>query len=264
MRRCPKPRTAGATFRRVTAPTSLILFALLVPDLIAAQAVTDWPPHDLSRPRPAKVTPQTGVFTPPPPDAIVLFDGRDLSAWQTGTGPAAWAVREGFAEVVAGSGQITTRQSFGDVQLHVEWAVPAPTRGEGQEPGNSGVFLMGRYEVQVLDTYENVTYADGQAGALYGQFPPLVNASLPAGEWQSYDIIFHRPRFAADGTLESPARFTVLHNGILVQDNSVLVGPTAHQTRPPYTAHADRLPISLQDHGERVRYRNIWVRPLER
>jgi hypothetical protein len=123
---------------------------------------------------------------------------------------------------------------------------------------------MGRYEVQILDTYENVTYADGQAGALYGQFPPLVNASLPPGEWQSYDIIFHRPRFAADGTLESPARFTVLHNGVLVQDNAVLVGPTAHQTRPPYAAHADRLPISLQDHGERVRFRNIWVRNLER
>jgi hypothetical protein len=204
------------------------------------------------------------VFTPPPPDAIVLFDGTSLNAWRTGEGAAAWTIRDGYAEVMPGGGQIATRQEFGDVQVHVEWAVPTPTRGEGQEPGNSGVFLMGRYEVQILDTYENVTYADGQAGALYGQFPPLVNASLPPGEWQSYDIIFHRPRFAADGTLESPARFTVLHNGVLVQDNAVLVGPTAHQTRPPYAAHADRLPISLQDHGERVRFRNIWVRNLER
>jgi hypothetical protein len=248
----------------MVATSSLFALAWLAPVAPGAQAVTDWPPHDLSRPRPAKVTPRAGVFTPPPPDAIVLFDGTSLNAWRTGEGAAAWTIRDGYAEVMPGGGQIATRQEFGDVQVHVEWAVPTPTRGEGQEPGNSGVFLMGRYEVQILDTYENVTYADGQAGALYGQFPPLVNASLPPGEWQSYDIIFHRPRFAADGTLESPARFTVLHNGVLVQDNAVLVGPTAHQTRPPYAAHADRLPISLQDHGERVRFRNIWVRNLER
>jgi hypothetical protein len=229
----------------------------------AAQTVTDWPPHDLSRPRPPAVTPRGGVFTPPPPDAIVLFGGRDLAAWRAGDGPPGWSVRDGYAEVTAGEGQIATRQEFGDVQLHIEWAVPAPTRGSGQEPGNSGVFLMGRYEVQILDTYQNETYADGQAGALYGQYPPLVNASLPPGEWQSYDIVFRRPRFAADGTVESPARFTVFHNGVLIHDNVALVGPTAHQTRPPYAAHADRLPISLQDHGERVRYRNIWVRDLE-
>jgi hypothetical protein len=231
---------------------------------VAGQAVTDWPPHDMNRPRPPKLAPRSGVFTPPPSDAIVLFGGTDLSAWQADEGPAAWTITSGYAEVAPGTGGIRTRAGFGDVQLHIEWAVPSPTEGTGQEPGNSGVFLMGMYEVQILDTYENVTYADGQAGALYGQFPPAVNASLPAGEWQSYDIVFRRPRFAEDGTLVQPARFTVLHNGVLIHDGAEPVGPTAHQSRPPYRAHADRLPISLQDHGQRVRFRNIWVRDLER
>ncbi len=250
--------------RRVCTFFAVVVFVHAGFSAAAAQAVSDWPPHDLSRPRPAKVTPMSGVFTPPPPDAIVLFGGTDLSAWTGGDGAAAWTVHDGFVEVMPGTGQIATREGFGDVQLHVEWAAPSPARGSGQEPGNSGVFLMGRYEVQILDTYQNETYADGQAGALYGQYPPLVNASLPAGEWQSYDIVFHRPHFAEDGSVESPARFTVLHNGVLIHDNVALVGPTAHQTRPPYSAHAARLPITLQDHGERVRYRNIWVRDLER
>ncbi|MGH7502240.1 MAG: 3-keto-disaccharide hydrolase [Longimicrobiales bacterium] len=250
--------------RRVCTFFAVVVFVHAGFSAAAAQAVSDWPPHDLSRPRPAKVTPMSGVFTPPPPDAIVLFGGTDLSAWTGGDGAAAWTVHDGFVEIVPGAGQIATREGFGDVQLHVEWAAPSPARGSGQEPGNSGVFLMGRYEVQILDTYQNETYADGQAGALYGQYPPLVNASLPAGEWQSYDIVFHRPHFAEDGSVESPARFTVLHNGVLIHDNVALVGPTAHQTRPPYSAHAARLPITLQDHGERVRYRNIWVRDLER
>lgn len=250
--------------RRVCTFFAVVVFVHAGFSAAAAQAVSDWPPHDLSRPRPAKVTPMSGVFTPPPPDAIVLFGGTDLSAWTGGDGAAAWTVHDGFVEVMPGAGQIATREGFGDVQLHVEWAAPSPARGSGQEPGNSGVFLMGRYEVQILDTYQNETYADGQAGALYGQYPPLVNASLPAGEWQSYDIVFHRPHFAEDGSVESPARFTVLHNGVLIHDNVALVGPTAHQTRPPYSAHAARLPITLQDHGERVRYRNIWVRDLER
>jgi 3-keto-disaccharide hydrolase len=147
--------------------------------------------------------------------------------------------------------------------LHIEWASPTPATGEGQERGNSGVFLMGRYELQVLDSYDNITYADGQAGAIFGQYPPLVNASRPAGIWQSYDVVFHRPRFAPDGHVVSPARFTVFHNGVLVQDNVSLVGPTAYQRRPPYAAHPDRLPLGLQDHSMKVRFRNIWIRELK-
>jgi hypothetical protein len=150
------------------------------------------------------------------------------------------------------------------VQLHVEWAAPSPPSGDGQNRGNSGVFLMGRYEVQVLDSYRNTTYPDGQAAALYGQYPPLVNASRPPGEWQTYDIVFRRPRFDANGKLLSKARVTVFHNGVLVQDAVELTGPTAHHARPAYSAHPDRLPILLQDHGDPVRYRNIWLRNLER
>ncbi|MEO7520717.1 MAG: DUF1080 domain-containing protein, partial [Gemmatimonas sp.] len=158
-----------------------------------------------------------------------------------------------------------TRDDFGDVQLHIEWMSPKPPRGADQDRGNSGVFFGGgRYEVQVLDSYENITYADGQAGALYGQYPPLVNVTRPPGEWQAYDIVYHRPRFDAAGRVQSRARFTVFHNGVLVQDNAELVGPTANAARPPYEAHADRLPISLQDHGHPVRFRNVWLRNLER
>jgi hypothetical protein len=232
-----------------------------------AQPSTRWPIHSKDRPQPPVVRPPANVWTvTPPADATVLFDGKDLSRWQKqdGGGPAAWKVEDGYMEVVPGAGGIATRDGFGDAQLHVEWMAPVPVAGAGQDRGNSGVFLMGRYEVQVLDSYENATYPDGQAAALYGQYPPLVNASRPPGEWQTYDIIFHRPRFDALGKVTSPARVTVLHNGVLVQDNVVLSGPTAHTTRPPYERHDDRLPISLQDHGSRVRYRNIWIRDLER
>ena len=158
---------------------------------------------------------------------------------------------------------IHTADGFGDVQLHVEWMAPDPPRGSDQDRGNSGVFLMGKYEVQVLDSWQNVTYPDGQASAVYGQYPPLVNASRKPGQWQSYDIIFRRPRFGSDGSVRSPAIITVLHNGILVQDHVELTGPTAHQRRPPYEVHPDRLPIGLQDHEHPVRYRNIWIRNLE-
>jgi hypothetical protein len=212
------------------------------------------------------VDPGAGALpVPPPADAVVLFGGTSLGEWQTDSGKAApWTIRDGYFEVAPGTGGIRTRRGFGDVQLHVEWAAPTPANGEGQDRGNSGVFLMGRYEVQVLDSWQNRTYADGQAAAIYGQFPPLVNASRPPGVWQSYDIIFHRPHFDAAGKVVSPARMTVMHNGVLVQDNVSLMGPTAHQQRPPYEAHPDRLPLMLQDHAHRVRYRNIWVRDLER
>jgi hypothetical protein len=228
------------------------------------QKVTDWPVHSTERPQPPVVTPGVGAGpVRPPSDAVVLFDGRDLSKWRHDDGtPARWRVAEGYMEVAPRTGNIHTAQSFGDVQLHLEFATPLPARGEGQERGNSGLFLMGRYEVQVLDSYRNTTYPDGQAAAVYGQHPPLVNASRPPGEWQAYDIVFRRPRFDARGKLVRPARVTVVHNGVLVQDAVELTGPTAHQARPPYEPHPDALPLGLQDHGNRMRFRNIWVRPL--
>ncbi len=227
--------------------------------------MSSWPQHSTERPRPPIITPGAPALpVPPPSDAIVLFDGASLANWKGDKGaPAAWRLIDGAVEVAAGKGTMFTRQSFGDAQLHIEWMSPNPARGTDQDRGNSGVFFMGMYEVQVLDSYDNVTYADGQAASVYGQYPPLVNASRPPGVWQSYDLIFRRPRFDASGHVQSPAIVTVLHNGVLVQDHVELVGPTANQSRPPYAAHADRLPISLQDHGHPVRFRNIWLRDLE-
>jgi hypothetical protein len=223
-----------------------------------------WKAHDMNRPRPPVITPgEQNLPHGAPSDAVVLFDGTDLSAWRSADGgPSKWVAKDGYMESVPGSGYVYSRQSFGDVQLHVEWATPTPAEGTGQGRGNSGVYLMGLYEVQVLDSYENITYADGQAGALYGQYPPLVNASRPPGEWQSFDIVFRRPRFDRDGNLERPARMTVLHNGVVVQDAAELWGPTLWLQHGPYRAHPDKLPISLQDHGNPVRYRNIWLREL--
>jgi hypothetical protein len=166
-------------------------------------------------------------------------------------------------ECVKGSGYVRTLQNFGDCQLHVEWATPNPPHGEGQGRGNSGVFLgLDRYETQVLDSYQSKTYADGSAGSIYGQYPPMVNASLPPGKWQTYDIIYTAPRFDESGKLLSPARETVIHNGVLIQNNVELVGPTGWLNRTPYVPHPEKQPISLQDHGNPVRYRNIWVREL--
>jgi hypothetical protein len=228
-----------------------------------AQEPARWLAHDMQRPRPpmVKVAPQHS--TPAPSDAIVLYDGGDLSKWRGEDGsPAKWVARDGYMESVPGSGYVFTADKFGDVQLHVEWVAPVPAKGHGQGRGNSGVFLMGLYEVQVLDSFDNVTYADGQAAAVYGQYPPLVNASLPPGELQVYEIVFRRPRFQADGTVETPARMTVFHNGVLVQDNVELWGPTAWLQNKPYAAHAEKLPLSLQDHGNPVRFKNIWLREL--
>jgi hypothetical protein len=236
--------------------------------LCNAQVDTKWKIHDLTRPVPPVVDPGTSS-TPdmpghPPADALVLFDGKDLSKWAHKDGSAAkWKVENGYFEVVPKTGYIYTRAAFGDCQLHVEFAEPAPPKGEDQDRGNSGVFLQGLYETQVLDSYQSKTYADGQAAAIYGQYPPLVNASRPPGQWQTYDIVFHGPRFDRDGKLLRPARETVFHNGVLVQDNVELSGPTAHGERPPYKAHAEKLPLALQDHSHPVRYRNIWIRELK-
>jgi hypothetical protein len=233
----------------------------------APQNAQQWAVHDETRPLPPVVDPGTPSTQEqagkPPGDAIVLFDGKDASGWQMEKGePFKWKVENGHMEVVKGTGTITTKQSFGDCQLHIEWTAPTQIVGESQGRGNSGVFLMGMYEIQVLDTYQNKTYADGHAAAVYGQHPPLANVTRAPGQWQMYDIIFHRPRFDASGKLASPARVTVLHNGVLVQDNVELTGPTEWKQRPPYKAHADKLPISLQDHGNPVRFRNIWIREL--
>jgi 3-keto-disaccharide hydrolase len=247
---------------------TLLLVPILLLAVIAranAQDLGPWPQHSMERPRPSVIDPGPGALpVPPPADAMILFDGRDLANWEGDDSTAAkWRVADGYMEVVPGTGGIHTRRGFGDCQLHIEWATPTPPHGESQERGNSGVFLMGRYELQVLDSYDNITYADGQAAAIYGEYPPLVNASRPPGVWQSYDIVFHRPRFSSTGAVLSPARFTVFHNGVLVQDNVALVGPTANMRRPPYTPHPDRLPLGLQDHGVKVRFRNIWIRALE-
>ena len=207
------------------------------------------------------VTPASGSTTAPS-DAIVLFDGTRADEWQSaGGGSAQWTVQDGNLVVKPGSGSIISRLAFGDMQLHVEWTSPTPASGSSQGRGNSGVFLMGLYEIQVLDSHDNFTYADGGAGGVYGQYPPLVNASRVPGEWQTYDIVFHAPRFV-NGALVAPARVTLLWNGILAQDNVSITGPTNWHDRPPYVVFPDQLPIALQDHGQPVRYRNIWVRPL--
>jgi hypothetical protein len=224
----------------------------------------EWPIHSLDRPQPAVVDPGPPPDPSPlPSDAVVLFDGTDLSSWRAEDGgPAPWRMVEGAIEVAPHTGSLVSRDSFGDIQLHIEWRTPAEIAGEGQERGNSGVYLMGRYELQVLDSHDNPTYPDGQAGAIFGQYPPLVNASRGPGEWQSYDVVFHAPRFDDAGELVGPARMTVFHNGVLVQDDVELTGPTAFQARPPYEPHPPRLPISLQDHEFPVRYRNIWLREI--
>ncbi|MCI0488376.1 MAG: DUF1080 domain-containing protein [Blastocatellia bacterium] len=200
-----------------------------------------------------------------PSDAIVLFDGKDLSKWRSareGGGEAKWQVREGYMQVQPGTGDIATREEFGDCQLHIEWATPAEVKGEGQGRGNSGVFLMERYEVQVLDSYNNKTYYHGQAGAVYKQYAPIVNASRGPGEWQSYDIIFKAPRFDEQGKVIERARMTVLHNGVLIQNNVEIYGNTWHDEPALYIAHGPKASIKLQDHGDLLRYRNIWIRPL--
>ena len=222
-----------------------------------------WRVHDPARPKPAIVTPGNAPGSAPS-DAIVLFDGRDLSQWShrdaNGTmREPTWAVRDGYFET--GKGSLHTRASFGDVQLHVEWAAPAIVAGHSQGRGNSGVFLMGRYEIQVLDSYNNPTYADGQAGAMYGQWPPLANVARKPGEWQTYDIVFEAPRFE-NGKLVKPAFQTVFWNGVVVHNRREATGATVYRNVAQYRPHASELPLMLQDHDNPVRFRNIWIRRL--
>ncbi len=228
---------------------------------------TKWHVHDGDRPQPKIITP--GEFPTaekagtPPSDATVLFGGQDLSKWKSAKngGDPGWKIENGYAEINK-SGDIVTKDEFGpDVQLHVEWSAPTPPKNNGQGRGNSGLFLFGRYEIQVLDSYDNPTYPDGQATAIYAYMPPRVNASLPPGQWQTYDIIFNGPRFK-DGKLEQPAYATVLHNGVVTQAHTALIGDTNHRSVGTYKAHPEKGPIRIQDHGDPVRYRSIWLREL--
>ncbi len=242
-----------------------------------------WKATEQWEPVPEKVSP--GFLMAPPSDAIVLFDGKDLSHWHkpkysygvrmdhvkgilaakakdTEVFPPEWTVKDGVIIVKPGGGHLETNQAFGDVQLHIEWLAPVDAGKKDQGYSNSGVFFMGLYEVQILNSYENKTYPNGQAGSLYKQHIPLVNASRPPGEWQSYDIVFDAPEFHADGTLKAPAYITVFHNGVLIQNHVELKGPCIYIGEPSYTLHPAKLPLLLQDHGNLVRYRNIWIREL--
>ncbi len=225
-----------------------------------------WRVHDMERPRPPKVTPGPPVSAPPPSDAIVLFDGKDLSHWMqaarggTTTEPK-WKVENGYIEIVPRTGRLVTKDKFGDCQLHIEWQIPTEAKGQGQSIGNSGVELMTRYEIQVLESHTALTYADGGAGAIYGVWPPMVNPARPQGEWNSYDIAFEAPRFDGDKLL-SPAYITLFFNGVLVQDHKAYLGTTIWRQVGKYTAHPPEMPLSLQDHNQPVRFRNIWIRKL--
>ena len=248
--------------RLITITTSAAV-ALPVLLMAGAQSSNQLPPPEdteIWEPEPKVIGP--GTQSAIPTDATVLFDGNDLSKWTGRNGNAEWTVANGAFTVQPGTGDISTVDSFGDVQLHVEWRTPTAIVGESQGRGNSGVFLMERYEVQVLDSYQNRSYSNGQAGSIYKQYMPLVNASRRPGEWQTYDIIFMAPRFASDGSLKQPATITVFHNGVLVQNHVSLKGPTVFRGQPKYEPHATKAPIQLQDHTNLVSYRNIWLREL--
>jgi hypothetical protein len=252
---------------------------------LALRAADELPPPELTEyysPVPPVVSAPAGGV---PSDAIVLFNGTSLENWEPAKAEnPMWRVENGAMVVVSGKasaeqaaqtaatpgrrpdskyGGIRTKRDFADVQVHVEFRTPAEVKGKGQGRGNSGIFLMGLYEVQVLDSFDNPTYVNGQLGSIYKQRPPLVNPARPPGEWQAYDIVFVAPRFAADGSLASPARLTVFLNGVLVQHDVVLTGPTEYRGQPKYFPHAARLPLELQDHGNPVAFRNIWVRELQ-
>jgi hypothetical protein len=229
----------------------------------------NWHVHDSNRPHPNMVTPGS-VLGGPSSDATVLFDGKDLSRWmQHGRGTdrgkdvdAKWKAADGYFEVAPGTGSLITRDKFGDVQLHIEWSEPTDVKGQDQDRGNSGVLLMDRYEIQVLDSWGNVTYADGQAGSLYGQWPPLVNPIRPPGEWQAYDIIFEGPRFEGE-KLVRPAYATLFFNGVMVHNHKEILGTMVHRAVAKYSPHGSEESLSLQDHGHKVRYRNVWIRRLQ-
>ena len=226
-----------------------------------------WKVHDAERPRPRKITPGLPLLSEAPPsDAVILFNGKDLSKWVSvprGGEPRepTWKVVNGEIEIVPRTGRLVTKEKFGDCQLHVEWLIPREAPGAGQGRGNSGVELMMRYEIQVLESFENLTYADGQAASIYGQWPPLVNSSRPQGDWNVYDVFFEAPRFEGE-KLVKPGYVTVVHNGVMVHHHQEILGRAIHRRVATYAPHAAEEPLSLQDHGYPIRYRNIWIRKL--
>ncbi|WP_237742355.1 3-keto-disaccharide hydrolase [Gayadomonas joobiniege] len=232
---------------------------------------TQWHVHDPNRPQPKIVTTQSAVSVPPPSDATVLFDGKNMDAFARAWGDdrkPEWLIEDGVMTIQqdpeTGKHQsIRTRQAFGDMQLHVEWRSPAQLDKYAPSRGNSGLFLMGRYEFQIMQSHNNANYPDGQAAAIYGQTPPLVNAARPADEWQSYDIIFEAPEFDKQGKLVKKAHVTAFHNGVLVHLRTPIEGPTRHKKVTPYKAHKAKEPLVIQDHGSPVSFRNIWVRELD-
>lgn len=218
--------------------------------------------HDMSRPMPPVVTPgeQPGGA---PSDAIVLFDGKDLAKWSSGDADAKWKLVNGQMEIAPGTGSLRSREQFGDCQIHLEWREPEDIAGKSQGRGNSGVMIMGMFELQILDSYKNDTYPDGMAGAIYGQYPPLANAIRPPGQWNVYDIVFRAPRVDENGKLTKAARIIALFNGVLVQDDMELIGTVAHKALAKYPEKLPaKGPLELQDHGNRIRFRNIWIRPI--
>ena len=239
------------------------MMLLLMAATLAAQTQKELDPlaTEVWNPKPKKVTPGT-VPGEAPSDATILFDGKDLSKWSTPDGKEArWEVKDGAFTVVKGTGDIKTKQTFGDVQLHIEWREPLGLEGEGQARGNSGIFFQEKYELQVLDSYESQTYSNGQAGSIYKQHMPLVNATRKANEWQTYDVVYNAPRFSENGSLISPARITVLHNGVVIQNSTSLWGPTQYRGLPVYESHG-KGSLRLQDHGNPVSFRNVWIREL--
>ena len=246
--------------RTITLVLSPMIAVLLVAATTSAQAPGDPTLTEVWEPVPPKIAP--GDAAGPPSDAIVVFDGSDLSAWSGRAGDAQWTIAGGAVTVAPGSGDIQTKRELGNVQLHIEWRSPTTVTGEGQERGNSGVFLMGRYELQVLDSYESRTYSNGQAGSIYKQHIPLVNATRAPGEWQTYDVVFMAPRFASDGAVRRPATMTVFHNGVLIHNHVTLTGSSVFIGEAAYEAHPAKQPLVLQDHSNLVSYRNIWVREL--
>jgi len=240
--------------KKTIALLSILVISMVVFHAAAQEEKPEWKPEltEVWEPEPPIVTPGNG--TAPPSDAIVLFDGKDLSKWvseKTG-GPAEWEVKDGAMTMVKDKGYVRTKESFGDCQLHIEWRTPSEVVGESQGRGNSGVFLQSTYEVQVLDSYDNRTYSNGQAASIYKQTMPLVNVCRPPGEWQSYDIIYRAPRFKDNGELDQPAYITVIQNGVLVQNNTQINGHTPYIGLPKYKPHGD-LPLKLQDHGNPLR-----------
>ena len=243
---------------------SIVLFVLLfIAATVSAQTTDNRDPTvtEIWNPKPKKITPGSS-YGEAPSDAIILFDGKDLSKWASAKeGEATWEIKDGAFTAVKGAGDIKTKQTFGDIQLHIEWREPTNSTGEGQARGNSGIFFSEKYELQVLDSYESPTYSNGQAGSIYKQHMPLVNATRKAGEWQTYDVVFNAPRFTESGSLICPARITVLHNGVVIQNNTSIWGSTQYKGLPAYEPHG-KASIKLQDHGNPVSFRNVWVREL--